>query len=87
MERIRYDVVSTKKVFDGAKQVTVYGIAANTVLANGELCTVLSLDDISPKRDFVNEIAEKLNRLNVSPVHFKNIIEDIVARQLPYAAN
>ena len=87
MEKIRYDVVSTKKVFDGAKQVTVYGISANTVLANGELCTVLGLDDISPKRDFVNEIAEKLNRLNVSTMHFKNIIEDIVARQLPYVAN
>ncbi len=57
------------------EDTAVYGLAGHNVA--GRL--VVALEDISPDRAFVENLAERCNALGVSALHFRDIVEDALA--------
>lgn len=87
MKGVNYDITVSKKFFEETGTITVYGIALRTCDENGTPKTVAAISDISSDSEFVAEIARKLNVFSVSPVHFKDVVCDMVARQIAVSSH
>ena len=53
-------------------EYTVYGISCS----NGQDC----INDISTRPELVDKILEDLNRGEISPIHFRDILDDLIAK-------
>lgn len=72
-----YKVVTGTASTKDFKNVTIYGVV---LISEGRERRKIA--DISTKREFVENIAQTLNSQNVSEFHFRDVVEDLVARQL-----
>lgn len=70
MSRAIYVRTSNRALIEGT-EYTVYGIRC----ADGQE----HIPDISTRAELVERIVEALNRCEVSPLHFREIVEDLLA--------
>ena len=66
-----YEVVTSTKTLDGLPYVC-YGIAMTYAGAT------VTVEDISLNRAEVEALSERCNRLELSPLHFKEVLEDFM---------
>ena len=66
-----YELLITEKSLDG-RQYRTYGIR---LFYAG---TEVSVEDLSLNREVVEELVERCNRLQLSPIHFKDVLEDFL---------
>ncbi len=65
-------LTESRRLLEDAGYVTVYGVA---------YCsedTPFRFDDISPRRDAVEALLERLQQTDPSPIHWEAIIEDYI---------
>ncbi len=68
-----YELIESEKTLDG-RPYRCYGI---------RLCfagTTVDVEDLSLNRQEVEELAERCNRLSLSPLHFQDVLEDFMER-------
>lgn len=77
---MKYEITSTKKVFEDYGMVQVYGINAYREGFKDSCEDYLSccIEDISSDYNFVKDIIQKLSEYKVLPVHIKDIVCDFV---------
>jgi len=66
-----YELLTTEKTMDGTTYFC-YGIRLS--YAGTEVC----VEDISLDKTAVMELVEKCNRLQLSPIHFREVLEDFL---------
>lgn len=62
-----YTITQDKKNIDGAVKTT-YGIK----------CDEVSVKDVSPNKEDVTELIDRLNQYELSPCHLQDVIEDFL---------
>ena len=62
-----YTITQDKKNIDGAVKTT-YGIK----------CDEVSVKDVSPNKEEVTELIDRLNQYGLSPCHLQDVIEDSI---------
>lgn len=72
--------------FCSATSVTVFGIRCYVENEAGAPCEECSLPDISTNEKMVEHLIEQLVENGVTPVHFKDIVEDAVALEYSVAS-
>ena len=78
MEEVAYGVLSEKLSVLGEER-TAYGIALCERAAGG--CAVIdAVRDLGRSRGEVERLAEACNRLSLSRIHFREVVEDFLAR-------
>lgn len=73
---VRYQILASHQELDGVSYLT-YGIQC---LGNraGRWVQMDAVEDLSFQRDFVARLIERFNRLQLSPVHFRDAVLDCV---------
>lgn len=66
-----YELLTTVKTMDG-KEYHTYGIRLSYA------GTEVSVEDLSLDKNAVLQLAERCNRLQLSPIHFKDVLEDFL---------
>lgn len=76
MTAFTYGVIETMFSVESEKRTT-YGIAvyANSA-TDGSATVLISISDISADRALIEELVNRCNRLQLSPLHLKDIISD-----------
>ena len=62
-----YTITQDKKNIDGVVKTT-YGIK----------CEEMAVKDVSPSKEEVTELIDKLNKYELSPCHLQDVIEDFI---------
>ena len=78
MEKTVYGLLCSRLTFPGGVRDT-YGIALCEQSA-GECVILASAVDLTCDRAVAERLVETCNRLDLSPVHFREVIEDFLAR-------
>ena len=71
---ITYKVTKQQKINSDAPYIS-YGISA---IKNSDNSEIIRIDDIFIDHDQARMFADKLNRLKLSPIHLRDVIEDIL---------
>ena len=71
---ITYNVTKQQNILYGTPYIS-YGISAINNTDNSE---IIRIDDIFIDYDNARMFADKLNRLKLSPIHLRDVIEDIL---------
>lgn len=67
-----YTITQDKKNIDGAVKTT-YGIKCDEVSVKD-----VSVKDVSPNKEEVTELIDRLNKYGLSPCHLQDVIEDFI---------
>lgn len=73
MQKVEYALITTEKSLEGMDYVC-YGIRMSYAGAQ------VSVEDLSLCKEEVEELIERCNRLELSPMHFQDVLEDFMAR-------
>lgn len=76
---ITYGVVEERHAQNGTERVS-YGIAAYSDVQNNNTATILaSVADVTDDKHKLTALVEQCNRLELSPVHLMEVVEDFLA--------
>lgn len=76
---ITYGII-TETYEVGEQTRTSYGIAAySNVEQSGTACVLYAARDLSPSREVLDILVEKLNRIGASELHFEDLVNDYLA--------
>ena len=79
---VTYELVKEIYEFENNQRIS-YGIVAYTPPSreNSSSTIVVSLHDVTSDKEKLSELVLLCNRLNLSTIHFKDIVEDFVTLQ------
>ena len=78
MTNITYEILEQPCFLEGIAYIS-YGIAACARTKRNEAPAVIALvKDITPNRKKLLELVKNCNRLNLSPLHLKDVVEDFL---------
>lgn len=79
--KVDYYVTDSICQSDGADEVTVYGLRLDLFI-DGKLADTSKVDDVSPSKETVVEMARLFARNLVTPASLKDVVEDSISAQL-----
>lgn len=79
--KIDYFVTNGTVITDGAATIPAYGICVH-LSVEGKCLDSSTIDDVSPSRETVLQMAQLFARNLVTPVSLRDVVEDSLAMQL-----
>lgn len=78
MSSIIYGVIEETYDIGGKKRVSYGAVVCENGGADGTAAVIERINDVSSNKESIEALVEKCNRLELSAIHFKDVVSDFI---------